>query len=134
MLKILKIDDNDITYNFNFEKREIYTTKKSDLMSNVFMILIVSVILLFVYDFFKDSLRNFSGFKDVMRGNSPIGAAKLSGYTRGNMIREIMKYGGIILIFIFAYFGFNITPIKFEQLPNHIKLKYIQQTGKTTFP
>lgn len=132
MSKILKINDSNITYNFDFERSEIYTS--SHFMTNILMILIILVVLLFVYDFFKDSLRNFSGFKDVMSGNSPIGAAKLSGYTRGNIIREMMKYGGLALIFIFSYFGFNTTPIKFEQLPNHIKLQYTQQTGKTTFP
>lgn len=67
---------------------------------------IVSIVvfaLVFVYDYFKDYMRNISATKDLFNNQGSI--LKIFGFTKGNMIRTMVKFGLLVISFLFFYFS-----------------------------
>lgn len=130
---ILEIKDNNDIYKFELKQKKIIkvTDKKYGLYFVSF--LFITLIILSIYDKIKDTMRWFSGSKELLTGNVVQGALKIEGYTRGNFMREIAILGNVFLLILTYFFMRSEKEIQFNDLPEHIKLQYTEVTKQKTF-
>lgn len=109
---------------YKYESGKLFIIENSWL-NTLGSIVLVIVVLLFIYDFGKDMGRVFSGYRDLFRGEGSQGLLKITGFTRGNVIRQMIKISlFIVSILLLSHEKKKeITPI-----PDEIKgkLNYIE--------
>ncbi len=86
------------------------------------LVILVIAILFFMYDFGKDMARAFSGYRDLFNGKGSEGLQKVIGFTKGNVIRQLIKITLFVSsILLLSYKNKKeITPI-----PDEIKVKLV---------
>ena len=103
---------------------QIYVVKTRRVMLYATVTFFILAVIVGAYDYIKDIMRSFSGYKDIMSGNDAAkGVLKISGYTRGNFIRTAVMFVLIFLFIVSAKFINVKTPISKEQVPNDVLLQ-----------
>lgn len=123
--------DNSITYEFDTNKNIVYIVEE-----RIYLIYltIFSIFLLFcviIYDYIKDFFRVLSGYKDIFTSDNSIqGVVKLTGYTKGNIIRYIIMLLLVIISIVSFYFSNKYTIIALKDVPTDVLKKYNKQYPK----
>jgi len=110
--EIFFLKDNDVEYEINFINRKLYE-HKTNLYTLGFMIICIVCLIIFVlYDWIKDTIRWFSGVKDIYNNNTN-GILKIFGWTKGNFMRSIIIFILIALIIISGLFLKSTKQLKY---------------------
>jgi hypothetical protein len=109
------------------EGKKLYEHKKSKLQY-VIKFLIGALLVVIVYDWFKDVGREMSSYNDLLSGRTSSGLAKFVGFTPGNFKRGVAKVGLLILLLIVNAYDSkkNKREITAEELPADVKAQVLK--------
>jgi hypothetical protein len=128
---IITITGSDgIQYEIQMSSSKAYIVTTEKTYSNLFWILVITLAIAVVYDYGKDLMRTFSGYKDVYHGRSGSGVAKLHGLTKANIIRGVVKVALLFAVFIVFKKMTTRTEIAFDKLPLDVGIKLLGELKK----
>jgi hypothetical protein len=130
--QLISIYDNTtkLYYDFDEQNKKIYKIKTNNFFLTMTVLLIMVVIILIIYDYIKDTLRYFSGIKNISSGDIGVGSVKFLGYTKGNITRGIAIFITSIITIISSILSAKREEITYDQVPDYIKLKFEQKSEK----
>jgi hypothetical protein len=127
VIEIIGEDGEKYLFTEKSGKLEVGKERIRTSLRYIMILLFISGFLMIIYDNFKDFLRQISGFRDIWGNNMTSAALKLHGWTRANIIREVIKYGLFISAFI-TYIIANkfkiIENIKLTDVPENVMYQY----------
>lgn len=118
-------------YVFDSKEEKIYVTKYAKYSQWLFNGSMALLVIVVIYDMFKDTARTLSGYRDIFSGKSGSGAAKVMGYTRGNIMRGVVMGGLVVVAFLLnRYLESNKKQITERSIPRDVGEKYLIELGK----
>ncbi len=128
---VITIDSKDGSkYEIFTKEQRAFVISTNRLYSNMFFGLFIALIVAIGYDYIKDLMRTFSGYRDILGGRSGDGLAKMYGLTSGNM----QRFGVIVVLLIALYLVYpHVTTrmeISLKELPSDVATKYMQELSK----
>ena len=106
-------------YRYDEETKKLYLQEYS-VLNAIGLVVLIGTIFLIAYDFIKDSMRSVSSYRYFYKGRSSEGLQKAFGFTKGNIIREIVK----IISFILSIILLSINSEKeISPIPEEIKAR-----------
>lgn len=117
----MRIEHENKFYRYDKTSDKLYTNE-STILSTIASIVFIIVLFVGIYDFFKDKIRLFSGYKDIIKGEIGQGFAKTRGFTRANIIRNIIIYS---LIFVSFLLMSSEKEVEVSPIPAEIRAKIL---------
>ncbi len=84
------------------------------------VIILILLILFFIYDFFKDGMRTISSYYSLFSNKKDFSTNKALGFTKSNIIREIILFS-LFIAFIFSVYFNKKTKINKNDINENLQ-------------